>query len=992
MSDPSLGQAGTTLPDRDASSTAFVGRDRDLAALLRAYEAAASGLPTVALIAGEAGIGKSRLVSELTAEVERRGGRVMVGACLDLADGGLPLLPLAEALRGLARSTPWPELERLLGPLRPQLARLVPALGEDGSETDEPLAPARMSEGVLAILGRVAAERPTVLAFEDVHWIDRASRDLVTFLVRNLATEPMLLVLTCRTDDIDADTERWLAELGRLERVERIDVPPFDRAEVRAQLRLLLGGEPDAPVVERVWRRSDGNPYFVEELATVGGDDSPSTLTASVAARLALLSPRSREIVRIAALGGRSIDESLLVAVAERPASEVREAIHEAVERRTLVVGDDGRIGFRHALVREAAAAELLAGERRELHERLATVLAERSELAEPSPAGAAAELAYHWEGAGRAREALEAAIEAAAAAARVAAWADADRQYERALRLADAAPLPEGIDGVELLRRAAEAAELSGDLSRAQALVDRALGEADDAGERVALLHARHGYLRWAQGDNDGSLAAYERGLALLPKKPPSAARARILGSLAGAQFGLGRYDDARRTATDGVGCAEAAGARPEEARARNVLGSALVALGEVTDGLVQLEQSATIASDAGPSDMRVIAPYNLAVNLAMAGRLGEAQAAAARGVEAARTEGLQRRYGMDLAALEGDVLTRLGRWDDAAQVMRAGLALDPSGRGTIYLATALGRLDALRGDVAAARRWFRVADDLAEGQIDADLAGYLAHARAEAALVEGDAPSALEIARVGLAPLEGANDHFVRSPLIVLAIRAAADVAEGEAAAAGTDAGGGDAVRWIAELEAHEASTPMVAALRAQALAESSRLDGSSSPELWTDAAARFGEIPDRFGGAYARYRAAEAILRRDGVKADVGSLLRDAADGAAELGAQPLSHSIETLARRARVTMERPEPIPAAREPERRPAGLSRREIEVLRLVADGRSNGEIGEALFISRKTAGVHVTHILDKLGVANRVEAAMAASRLGLLQDPSEDP
>ena len=656
-----------------------------------------------------------------------------------------------------------------------------------------------------------------------------------------------------------------------------------------------------------------------------------------------------------------------------------------------LLIGDDGRIGFRHALVREVAAEELLPGERRELHERLASVLSERTELAEPSPAGAAAELAFHWEGAGRSSEALGAAIDAGAAAARVAAWADADRQYERALRLADATQLPEGIDRVELLRRAAEAAELSGDLPRAQTLIDGALAVAEETGERVALLHARHGYLRWTQGDNDGSLAAYERGLALLPKKPPSAARARILGSLAGALLGLGRYDEGRTVASDGVACAEAAGAKSEESRARNVLGSILVALGDVEEGIAQLELSADLAAEAGPSDMRVIGPYNLAVNLAMAGRLREAQAAAARGVEAARTEGLQRRYGMDLAALEGDVLTRLGRWDDAAEVMNAGLALDPSGRGTIYLATARGRLHALRGDVETARSWFSIADELAEGQIDADLAGYLARARAETALVDGDADSALAIARDGLIPLEGADDHFVRSPLLVLTIQAAAEVAEaGRAAQAGAEPAA-EVATALAELESQTASAPMVAAIKAHAVAEASRMDGESDPELWADAAARYGEIPDPFGVAYARYRSAEAILRRDGIKADVGALLRDAADDAAALGALPLYRSIETLARRARVPMDRPEPAKLAPERERRPAGLSAREIEVLRLVADGRSNGEIGEALFISRKTAGVHVTHILDKLGVANRVEAAMAAGRLGLLDDPVED-
>ena len=983
----------------DPSASVFVGRERELERLLAAYGAAAGGAPRVAIIAGEAGIGKSRLVTELADAARAAGGRVMIGACLNLADGGLPLLPLAETLRELARTTPWPELERMLGPLRPQLARLVPALGDETADADEPLVAGRMSEGVLAILGRLAADQPTLMVFEDVHWIDRASRDLVTFLARNLSTEPLFVVLTCRTEDLDPDTERWLTELVRQRRVGRLELARLDREAVRAQMAALLGAEPEGRDVERTWRRSDGNPYFVEELAMVGEAHPPTTLVASLTARLAVLSTPTREVVRIVALGGRSIDEGLLVAVADRPLAEVRAALREAVERRVLVIGEDGRIGFRHALVREVSEAELLAGERRELHERLASVLSERSELAELSPAGAAAELAFHWEAAGRREEALASAIDAGLAASRVAAWADADRQYERALRLAESAPMPEGIDRIELLRRAAEAAELSGDLARARVLVDQALTEAEEdaeaGAERVALLHLRRGYLRWTQGDNAGSLAAYERGLSLLPADPPTAARARILGSLGGALLGLGRYDDGLRAASDGVACAEAAGARSEEARARNVLGSILVARGDVKGGIAQLEQSRDLAAEAGPSDMRVIGNYNLAVNLAMAGRLHEAQDAAARGVEAARTEGLQRRYGMDLAALEGDVLTRLGRWDEAADVMDAGLALDSSGRGTIYLATARGRLEALRGDVTAAGRWFGFADELAQGQIDADLAGYLARARGEAALVEGDAASALEIAHAGLVPLEGADDHFVRSPLLVLAIQAAADVAE--AARAAHDAGAAaeasaSVVAHVTELGARaDSAAPMVAALRAHALAEASRLDGRSDPEHWTDAAHRFAEIPDPYGVAYARHRAAEAILRRDGVKADVGALLRDAAAGASGLGAVPLHRSIETLARRARVPMELPEPAPA-RPAARRdaPAGLSAREIEVLRLVADGRSNGEIGEALFISRKTAGVHVTHILDKLGVANRVEAAMAASRLGLLEDAGE--
>ncbi|HSL76583.1 MAG TPA: response regulator transcription factor, partial [Candidatus Limnocylindrales bacterium] len=158
---------------------------------------------------------------------------------------------------------------------------------------------------------------------------------------------------------------------------------------------------------------------------------------------------------------------------------------------------------------------------------------------------------------------------------------------------------------------------------------------------------------------------------------------------------------------------------------------------------------------------------------------------------------------------------------------------------------------------------------------------------------------------------------------------------------------------------------------------------------PARWTDAAERLSVIPDPHGVAYARWRAAEAALLRDGVKADVADPLRDAAATALRLGASPLHRSIEELARRARVSLDASPAEPTIDRPVRRatPGGLSARELEVLRLIADGRSNGEIGEALFISRKTAGVHVTHILDKLGVSNRVEAAMAAGRLGLLGD-----
>lgn len=700
------------------------------------------------------------------------------------------------------------------------------------------------------------------------------------------------------------------------------------------------------------------------------------------------------------------MDEELLVAVADRPIGQVRAALREAIDHRILVATSHSRrLGFRHALVREVAADELLAGEQAGLHERLAMVLSARPELAEASPAGAAAELAYHWEAAGRSAEALAAAIEAGAAAARVAAWADADRQYQRALRLIDRTDqLPDGIDRIELLRRSGEAAELDGEPARAQGIIEQALGEIDAGVDavRAGLLQGRLGYLRWVQGDNDAALAAHLRAVELVPAEPSSAARARVLASLGGALLGFGRYDDSRLTCEEAIRCAQAVGARSEEARARNMLGSDLVALGDVEGGLAELERSRDLAIAAGPSDMRVVGHYNLAVNLALAGRLRDAEVAARQGAEAARTEGLQRRYGMDLAALEGDVLMRLGRWADANRVIDEGIGLDPNGRGTIYLAIVRGRLDALRGDTDAARSWFGIAEDLAAGQMDADLAGFLARAQAELALVDERPQDALRICVDGIAPLAGTNDHFVRSPLLALAIQSAAELAEGARVA--QDAAQLARARATAEPLVEELrgmavreGGPMISALAGVAEAEWSRLIGEPADALWSAAAPALEAISDPYAVAYVSYRRAESELRRRGVRADVSDSLRSAALLAAGLGARPLLRSVEHLARRARVHLAEQTRTGPAADDRSRPSRstnslVSARELEVLRLVAAGRTNGEIADELFISRKTASVHVTHILDKLGVANRVEAAMAATRLGLLNDEWSTP
>ncbi|TMC64770.1 MAG: response regulator transcription factor, partial [Chloroflexi bacterium] len=543
----------------------------------------------------------------------------------------------------------------------------------------------------------------------------------------------------------------------------------------------------------------------------------------------------------------------------------------------------------------------------------------------------------------------------------------------------------------IDLHRRAAEAADLAGAFDAAIAHIRAALVLLDPSSEPAIAgsLHARLGYLMWARGDAEAALDEHREAVRLVPAEPPSIERARVLASLGGALMGLGRWWESRPVCEAAIECAVAAGAVAEESRARNMLGSDLVALGDIDGGRLAAQ---------GPTELQVVAAHNLALNLLAADQLEEALQEASAGRDLARSGGLERRYGMDLAALAGDVLIRLGRWDDADRVTAEGLALDQRGLGTTYLAAVRARLLAGRGGVEEAERRLAAID---RSSLEPDIAAFIARVEAEAALNANRPSDAVAATERGLARLEGLDDVLWGSPLVGLALRALAELAESGRAA--RDQAAVDAAREqsqvlrarLAALESRTA-TPSSRAWVATSEAEAARVEGTAAEDAWAAVAVAWDAVPDPAEAAYARFRGAETALRRSGVRADVSGMLRAANATAAALGAGPLKAAIDALARRARVRLDdvaSAEPAPAVRPAPRelRPRGLSAREIEVLRLVAAGRSNGEIAERLFITRKTAGVHVTHILDKLGVSNRVEAAMAAARLGLAPDAGDE-
>ena len=623
--------------DAGGSSPILIDRVDERRRLDAAIAAAADGRPSTLLLAGEAGIGKTRLVRDVLERTMADGTWGFVGACLAMRDGTIPYLPFAEILRRVAAATPDAELDRLIGSTRPALARLVPdldrvpvgagggrgrrasssapavaeALETDDAEDDrdavEPapgVARARLFEAILTLLGRVGERHPTLLAVEDVHWADPATRDLVTFLVRNLTRERIVLLLTLRTDDVVPDPAigAWLAELGRDPRFTRIELERLDQDDVAAQVGAILAAPAPNDVLGPIWERSDGNPFYVEELvaAMAHGDaaELPRTLSDVLQARLRDLPDDTRRVIDTLAVLVRPSDETLIAAVLEMPESQVTDALRIGLQRHLVRLDERGFVRMRHALLREVVERGLLPGERRRLHLGAARALSDDPSLGGHDGTRQAAELARHWLAAGRLPEAYQSSVAAANEAATMHAYADAAEHLRRALELADRLPeedAPDRATRIGLYRNAADMFDNAGSIERAIVLIEAALALTDPAvePELAGTIRGRLGYYRWASGDATGAFEDHRQAIALVPDDPPSPARAHVLGSYAGALMGAARWAESRDVSEAAIACAVAAGARAEESRARNVLGCDLVALGELDAGIDELRRS---------------------------------------------------------------------------------------------------------------------------------------------------------------------------------------------------------------------------------------------------------------------------------------------------------------------------------------------------------------------------------------------------------------
>jgi DNA-binding CsgD family transcriptional regulator len=984
------------------SSPVFVGREASLAILGAALDDAAAGDGSTVLVAGESGIGKSRLVAELSVRARERGFTVLTGECLELAEGELPYAALIGALRSLLRERPSEDAGEVLGDRSGELARLLPELrpagGPAGGAFDVEGAQARLFEQLLGTLSRLGSEAPVLLVIEDLHWADRSTRDFIAFLVRNARRERLALVATYRSDELHRrhPLRPFVLELERSGQATRVDLGPFDDGELREQLTAIAGVAPGPELLERLRERSDGNPFFAEELlaASAGpGGALPESLRDALLLRVESLSEQSQSLLRIAAVAGRTIDHSLLVAVTSLGEEQLNAALREAISGYVLI-HDPNSTGysFRHALLREAVYGDLLPGERRSLHVALAEALEAHPEYGS-SPAATAAEIAHHWHEAHDLPQALRASIEAGLGAERIRALAEASLHFQRALEVWDVAAgsgEEPALGRIEVMRRAAEAEGLAGDAARATALARAALEMVDPDRDPVtaALIQERIGRYMWIEGRGEESLPENRRAVELIPADPPSAERALVLAALGQMLMLCNRFDECLPPCEEALAIAREVDAESIEAHALNTVAATYCHRGEPGRGVEATSEAREIANRLGLIEEIGRSYANGGDALDQAGRVEEAIALAQEGIERCQELGAGRGFG---GFLRGEIAFRYlrsGRWAEADSLVLSIAEARPSGvvEGQVNLILAQLRADQgrLEEAVGHARRAREIVVYSGGGMWLAPLCV----AEATIHLWEGEP----EVAAAGidrcLGLIEDAETSFYTACLYEFGARAVAEIGERTADERTREAQLTKGRALLARLDSvlgGTAGTPPPAALasRAACAAELTRLSGEDGVGAWLGAQALWQEVGDSYRAAYAGWRAAEATLAGEGKHSDAEDLAGKALGTALELGATPLASELESLGRRARLELS-VEEHPGDAPTELAEFDLTPRELEVLARLAEGMTNPEIAAELFISQKTASVHVSHILAKLGVGNRAKAAALAHRLGV--------
>ncbi|MFC5727310.1 MULTISPECIES: helix-turn-helix transcriptional regulator [Nocardioides] len=978
------------------SSLTMVGRDDELAQLAAVLTDPGQ---RAMLVAGDAGVGKTRLLRALRDRALGEGWQFFAGHCLDFGDSALPFLPFSEVLGRAAADLP--ELVGSVVTEHPAIARLQPgrrtlALSEEGQGVAHAADRGDLFAAVHAFLDAAAAQAPVLLVVEDLHWADQSTRDMLGFLFTRPFAHPVAIVASYRSDDLHRrhPLRRQVAEWSRLPRLGRLQLRPLPEPAVRALVHELAPAGLAERVVARIVARAEGNAFFVEELVASGdcGDDVPGDLADLLLVRLDRLSEEARQVVRVASVAGRKVTHEVLAAAADLPPDQLDAGVRQAVEMNVLEVGGQ-YYSFRHALLGEAIYDDLLPGERVRLHARYVVA------LSGGAGRGTAAELARHARRANDLDRAVTASIEAGDEALTVGGADEAADHYEQALELLEDAERSErlGIERSKVVVKTAGALTTGGDTLRAAHLLQQHLDRLPvDAPPttRSRLLSEYASMLTIIETDRD-PVALSTEAVRLAPEGE-SPLRAKVLSTHARVLSGAGRHDDAETFATEALALAERLSMPIVASEVVTTLSGLRLKQVEGDDREAlhgALERAVNRAADAGALQAELRGRFLL-------GRLHQDlgewdlatrwfRSAVQRGERAALPWAP---YSIESRWQLAWVHYITGEWDEALALI--GAVDDPAGPvipRAIVEPTRLAILCARGEDVLARARGLR---DL--WMDEGGVAVYSSGVEIEIHGARRDGVAAIAVYDDAVAVLSRIwQEHFAGR--VRLAAQTLAAVARAVPSATASQrrslveqadrllAEGSAVVDRFQDLPGHWGpegqmwATRLVAEhLRVRWLAS---VDPAPREELvaaWAElvqATTKYGHVPEQ-----ARVRASYSqILRSVGETAAAREEEDAARELAQRLSAPGLVSDLSTSAPGRQSESSTRTTGTTGR------AALTARELEILALVAEGRTNGDIGKQLFIATKTVSVHVSNILGKLGAASRTEAAAIARREGLL-------
>lgn len=934
----------------------MVGREAELAEVRRVFVGVRDGIPAALLVEGEAGIGKSRLLREFAAEIELTAD-VHVGWCLDLGTSRTPYGPLTGILRSIVTRMGIDRVRESVGVGVEALGMLLPELVDSPTDRDR-TSPERLRDAIASLIEAAAERAPQVLVVEDLHWADESTLAILAFLLRALGRGRILLLITCRSDDVrrgDA-VSRFIGEATRARLLERLTLRRLDEAAVRELAEQITGRALTETALDRMQERAEGVPFFIEEIAGCSNGPLPDGLRDLLLARFDRLGDDARHVVQVVSGAERPLSHPLITSLVDLPEQRLDEAIREAARSGILVVGDDD-YRFRHALLREAVHDDLLPGERARLHRAYAETLEAQCAGSDSNDAAA---LAYHWQLAQDDRRALVAAADAMRHAKAQYAFASAARFGELSLELwplvPDAAEAAK-VERLDLLLVLGSILRNAGDGERALAVANVALAEVDPAtvDPRLHARLLRNKALYLVNLGRLGAIPLLQQALAIAEERVGDEVfRAELLNQLASRRMIAGDREEAIRLADEAERGAAGADSTDQLSIAANVRGGSLAHLGRVEEGVREYERARELATGSN-AEMRYRVNYSDLLTLL--GRYREAVEVAEEGLRRARELRVERTSGSIMAQNMVVPLLEMGEIDRVEEMLSRDFVQGTLRVFRMYMSMTRVRVLAWRGRSAEAaellQAWLPAFEEtgVSERQIWYDRI-MMTVAVAES---EGNLHGALDVILEMLRDEQPALLHQRR-----LLLEGGAIIAELRAAGDDVTAAS-ETIRaaWLAQpvqLQGDAWSSILGALLDPRPEALEAALRGAEGED-----------VPVIFRAVLRLERA--RLLVHDGERGAAASVLAEAAEVAERLGNAQLQVSVSRFATDAGLR------APADPSPGDDP--LTAREKQVLELIAEGLSNRQIGERLFISVKTVSVHVSAVLRKLGVSTRTEAAL---------------